>query len=102
MFRTGPGTKLEAISRSLAAFEVDRLSPVSLAGWSVVVEGIAQEVTSADAPGVRERLADLPVRPWAAGDRHHFVRIVAMSITGIRLSPADEGNLRRGARFASR
>jgi nitroimidazol reductase NimA-like FMN-containing flavoprotein (pyridoxamine 5'-phosphate oxidase superfamily) len=88
VFRTAPGTKLEAISRSLVAFEVDRWAPSSGTGWSVVVEGLAQEVTSADAPGLRERLAALPVRPLAAGDRLHFVRIVAFSITGSRLRPA--------------
>jgi hypothetical protein len=85
VFRTAPGTKLEAISRSLVAFEVDRWASSCQAGWSVVVEGIAQEVTSADAPGLRERLAALPVRPLATGDRLHFVRIVPMSITGSRL-----------------
>ncbi|HEY3238003.1 MAG TPA: pyridoxamine 5'-phosphate oxidase family protein [Acidimicrobiia bacterium] len=88
VFRTALGTKLEAITRSPVAFEVDRWAPSSGTGWSVVVEGIAQEVTSADAPGLRERLAALPVRPLAAGDRLHFVRIVPFSITGSRLRPA--------------
>jgi hypothetical protein len=87
VFRTAPGTKLEAISRSLVAFEVDRWAPSGQSGWSVVVEGIAQEVTSADAPGLRERLARLAVRPLATGDRLHFVRIVPFSITGSRLRP---------------
>jgi len=90
VFRTAPGTKLEAISRSLVAFEVDRWAPTCQSGWSVVVEGIAQEVTSADAPGLRERLAALPVRPLANGDRLHFVRIVPISITGSRLRPATD------------
>lgn len=87
VFRTAPGTKLEAISRALVAFEVDRWASSGRSGWSVVVEGLAQEVTSADAPGLRERLAALPVRPLATGDRLHFVRIVPFSITGSRLLP---------------
>ena len=87
VFRTASGTKLEATSRSLAAFEVDRLSPASGMGWSVVVEGIAEEITSADAPSLRERLAALPVRPWAPGDRLHYVRIVPLAITGSRFLP---------------
>jgi uncharacterized protein len=62
VFRTAPGTKLEAITRSLVAFEVDRLSP-SATGWKVVVEGIAQEVTSADGPSLRERIAAFPSTP---------------------------------------
>lgn len=89
VFRTAPGSKLEAISRSLVAFEVDRFSPSSGTGWSVVVEGFAQEVTSADAPGLRERMAALRVRPWTSGDRHHYVRIIPVSITGSRLRPAE-------------
>jgi nitroimidazol reductase NimA-like FMN-containing flavoprotein (pyridoxamine 5'-phosphate oxidase superfamily) len=91
VFRTAPGTKLEAISRSLVAFQVDCWAP-SGTGWSVVVEGFAQEVTSADAPGLRERLAALPLRPWAPGDRLHFVRIVPFTITGARLHPTTNGN----------
>lgn len=93
VFRTGPGTKLAAISRSPVAFEVDRLAPSAGSGWSVVVEGIAQEVTGVDPPGLRERLAVLPLRPWAGGgDRLHYVRIVPLSITGARLRPAVHGN----------
>jgi nitroimidazol reductase NimA-like FMN-containing flavoprotein (pyridoxamine 5'-phosphate oxidase superfamily) len=91
VFRTAPGTKLEAVSRSLVAFQVDRWAP-SGTGWSVVVEGFAQEVTSADAPGLRERLAALPLRPWAPGDRLHFVRIVPFAITGTRAHPTTNGN----------
>ncbi len=83
VFRTASGTKLEAITRSLVAFEVDRLT--SLRPWTVTVKGLAQEITSADGPGLRERLAALHVRPWAPGDRLHYVRILADSITGRRL-----------------
>jgi nitroimidazol reductase NimA-like FMN-containing flavoprotein (pyridoxamine 5'-phosphate oxidase superfamily) len=87
VFRTASGTKLEAISRSLVAFEVDRFTASTRTGWSVVVEGFAQEVTSVDAPGLRERMAALPVRPWAPGDRLHYVRIVPVTITGVHLHP---------------
>jgi nitroimidazol reductase NimA-like FMN-containing flavoprotein (pyridoxamine 5'-phosphate oxidase superfamily) len=85
VFRTAPGTKLHTISRSLAVFEVDHWGPSEGSGWSVVVEGLAQEITSADAPGLRQRPGALPLRPWAAGDRHHFVRILPLTITGYRV-----------------
>ena len=85
VFRTAPGTKLEAMSRSLVTFEVDRWTPSCRTGWTVVVKGWAQEVTSADGPGLRERLAALPVHPLADGDRLHYVRIVPVSISGSRL-----------------
>lgn len=83
VFRTAAGTKLDAVRRSFVAFEVDR-APTSGSGWSVVVEGWAHEVTSADAPGLRERLAALPLFPVAGGDRHRYVRIVPAGITGSR------------------
>jgi uncharacterized protein len=89
VFRTAPGTKLSAIPRSLVAFEVDGRTAASGRAWSVVVEGLAQEVTSADAPSLRDRLAHLPVYPLAAGERQHFVRITPFSITGSRFRLAD-------------
>ena len=50
VFRTGPGTKLDAATRgSVVAFEADEIEPFSHAGWSVVVTGVAQEVTRRDA-----------------------------------------------------
>jgi nitroimidazol reductase NimA-like FMN-containing flavoprotein (pyridoxamine 5'-phosphate oxidase superfamily) len=84
VFRTAPGTKLHAITRSLVTFEADGWSTASRTAWSVVVDGFAQEVTSADAPGLRERLARLPVHPLAGGERRHYVRITPFSITGSR------------------
>jgi uncharacterized protein len=88
VFRTAPGTKLYAIDRSLVVFEVDRWATSPQSGWTVTVQGWAQEVTSADAPGLRERLAALPVHPLAGSGRHHYVRIVPCSIAGSRLRPA--------------
>jgi hypothetical protein len=84
VFRTAVGTKLHAISRSLVSFEVDGWSPPSQSPWYVVVEGLAQEITSADSPSLRERLARLPVYPLAAGDRHHYVRITPAMVCGRR------------------
>lgn len=83
VFRTGPGTKLVAVAQALVAFEVDRLE--GSRPWTVTVRGWAQEITSADGPGLRERLAALHVRPWASGDRLHYVRIQPETITGLRL-----------------
>jgi nitroimidazol reductase NimA-like FMN-containing flavoprotein (pyridoxamine 5'-phosphate oxidase superfamily) len=84
VFRTAPGTKLEGTTRSAVAFQADHLSAGSVTGWSVVVQGIAQEITSADAPDVHERVAALNVRSWASGDRVHFVRILPLSLNGTR------------------
>ncbi|MDQ1568470.1 MAG: uncharacterized protein QOF96_3350 [Actinomycetota bacterium] len=88
VFRTAPGAKLEGVSRSMAAFQVDHLPPGSVKGWSVEVEGIAQEITSADGPALHERIDALHVRSWASGDRSYFVRILPIAVRGTRYGPA--------------
>jgi nitroimidazol reductase NimA-like FMN-containing flavoprotein (pyridoxamine 5'-phosphate oxidase superfamily) len=88
VFRTAPGAKLEGVSRSLAAFQVDHLIPGSVTGWSVEVEGIAQEITSADSPALHERIDALHVRSWASGDRSYFVRILPIAVRGTRYGQA--------------
>ena len=46
VFRTAPGTKLTAaMRRSVVAFEADRGDPCGAWGWSVLVQGVASEVT---------------------------------------------------------
>ncbi|MGA9112477.1 MAG: pyridoxamine 5'-phosphate oxidase family protein [Candidatus Dormiibacterota bacterium] len=46
VFRTAPGTKLTAaMRRSVVAFEADRWDPCGAWGWSVLVQGVASEVT---------------------------------------------------------
>lgn len=79
VFRTGTGSKLHALSRSMVAFEVDRLSPDG-DGWSVVVEGLAQELL----PGDPARLAAeaLDLRPWAPGDKPYLVQVVPFRLRG--------------------
>lgn len=85
--RTDAGRKLEGLSRSPVAFEVDEIDRAGHAGWSVVVHGQAQEVTPYDRTDVVQRLAALPLQPWV-GDKAHTVRIVLASISGRRIRPA--------------
>lgn len=85
VFRTAPGTKLEAALRAPVAFEVDRVDRATRSGWSVVVRGVAEEVTSFSGPGVRQRLESLPLDTWAPGKKGCLVRIVPGSITGRRV-----------------
>ena len=83
VLRTGTGTKLWAATRSPVAFEVDSL--VGDAPWSVVVTGVAYEITSDDEPDVIERIHALPLHPWAPGDKPYYVRIAATEISGRRI-----------------
>jgi nitroimidazol reductase NimA-like FMN-containing flavoprotein (pyridoxamine 5'-phosphate oxidase superfamily) len=91
VFRTGPGTKLQAAIRGPVAFEVDHIDRASRSGWSVVVRGFAEEVTTFSGPGVRERLESLTIQPWAPGEKACLVRITARSITGRRIRGRSSG-----------
>ena len=73
-----------------AVFEVDEASKLFETGTSVMVHGTLHEVIE---PKERERLSWLPLRTWAPGDRDHFVRIDAHSVTGRRIgrAHAEEG-----------
>jgi len=87
VIRTDAGSKLEGLSRSPVAFEVDEIDRARHVGWSVVVHGVAQEVTPYDRHDDLERLTSLPLHPWA-GEKVHTVRIVPKTITGRRIRPA--------------
>jgi uncharacterized protein len=85
VFRTGEGSKLAAASRNaVVAFEADDIDREYQRGWSVVVVGRAEEVTE---PSLRQRLTDLPLRPWASGVRDHVIRIPIEIIYGRRIAP---------------
>jgi hypothetical protein len=83
LVRIRPGSALATVARpSVVAFQVDGLDQRSESGWTVTVVGSSQEVRSRDE---RERIALLPLRPWASGGRDHIVRIDLDRVTGRRL-----------------
>jgi hypothetical protein len=53
--RTHPGTKLSAADHANVTFEVDHIDPISRSGWSVLIRGLAEEVTSAHRTELIER-----------------------------------------------
>jgi len=89
VFWTRPGTKLWAIRRSNVTFEVDAFDLWRASGWSVMVKGEAQEMTVEYNPNLVARSKAAGATPWAPGARSHVVRIVAESITGRRIRPAE-------------
>jgi nitroimidazol reductase NimA-like FMN-containing flavoprotein (pyridoxamine 5'-phosphate oxidase superfamily) len=76
VFRSDPGSKLDALREHPASFQVDRIDPFHRTGWSVLVQGFAYETSP----------ADVEVEPWDAGPKAHWVRIYAGGITGRRLT----------------
>jgi uncharacterized protein len=89
LYRTGVGTKLWSVHRSNVTFEVDMIDIAHRSGWSVMVMGVAQEM-SIDRNRQDISRAELGgASPWAPGDRDHFIRIVADQITGRRIRPGE-------------
>ena len=82
--RSDPGTKLAAADLSHVAFEIDGTDEEARSGWSVVVQGPAFDVTES-VDEISDLVRDLPVDPWAAGDKAHWLRIEARLISGRRL-----------------
>lgn len=87
VFRTDEGTKLTEATRGKVCFQLDRFDDPSQSGWSVLVQGWAEEITQYDHPAV-QALRDLPVRPWAGGAKSHWFRIRPTAITGRRIPEA--------------
>lgn len=83
VFRTDLGGLLDEAHGADVAFEVDHMDPATGTGWSVVVSGRAEEVAS---PAELARMRELSVRPWAPGDREHYVRVLPRAITGRRIA----------------
>jgi nitroimidazol reductase NimA-like FMN-containing flavoprotein (pyridoxamine 5'-phosphate oxidase superfamily) len=88
IFHTGLGTKLYALLQSTKAwFEVDGIDADEQGGWSVIVEGVSEEVTSA---GELARLRASGPMPWAPGTKHRCFRIRAVTVTGRRIIHASD------------
>jgi nitroimidazol reductase NimA-like FMN-containing flavoprotein (pyridoxamine 5'-phosphate oxidase superfamily) len=85
VFRTAPGTKLDAATRNaIVAFEVDDIEPASHSGWSVVVVGTAREVTD---PDDVEELALANIPRWAPATSERIVEVSTELVTGRRIGP---------------
>lgn len=85
LFRTGGGQTFLAAERGeVVAFEVDEFDIDRQLGWTVTAMGHLGMVTDA---AELERMRELPLRPWAPGERPNLVRLDVESITGRRLVP---------------
>lgn len=82
-FRTAPGSKLLAALRlQQVTFQFDDVDEAWREGWSVLAFGRLRMVTNPDELAIAE---ELPLRPWARGDRPHYLRMDIDRLTGRRL-----------------
>jgi nitroimidazol reductase NimA-like FMN-containing flavoprotein (pyridoxamine 5'-phosphate oxidase superfamily) len=83
VFRTAYGTKLEQALVARVAFEVDSWDPDARVGWSVVLKGVANEVTTGIDP-FSATLRTRKVSPQAPGNRERWIAIYPSEISGRR------------------
>ncbi len=89
LFRTAEaGTTEEDLRTGIShaefrvAFEVDHFDTQAREGWSVLVQGPAHHLDSAEERAEAETLG---IEPWPGGEREHFIRITPVRITGRRI-----------------
>jgi uncharacterized protein len=84
VLRTSLGAKLANAPFTKVAFEVDEIDEISREGWSVLVQGVGQDISTSIDP-CSERLRAIAPQPWAGGERAHYIRVVPREITGRRV-----------------
>lgn len=83
-FRTAPGSKLMAALRmQQVTFQLDHVDETWEQGWSVLAFGRLRMITDDEELTAAQQL---PLRPWAAGDKPHFLRLDVARLTGRRLT----------------
>jgi uncharacterized protein len=83
VFRTDFGTKFDALLRHPVGFQVDSIDPHHRTGWTVLVQGIAHEMT----PQVAEHLT---LESWT-GPKQRWLRVVPREVSGLRIGrPEDD------------
>jgi nitroimidazol reductase NimA-like FMN-containing flavoprotein (pyridoxamine 5'-phosphate oxidase superfamily) len=89
VFRTHPGTILQAAEHANVTFEVDEIDRASRSGWSVLVRATAEEVGPEHRADLMARTEQTGVEPWAPGDKGHWVRLITHEISGRRIVPGE-------------
>lgn len=91
VFRTAKGTKLDRSLSGRIAFEVDGWDSQTGIGWSVVLRGVAEEVTKGNDP-FSEALRARKVVPLAPGEREHWIAVYPAQISGRRFRSSAAGS----------
>jgi nitroimidazol reductase NimA-like FMN-containing flavoprotein (pyridoxamine 5'-phosphate oxidase superfamily) len=84
VFRTTVDGVLARLAGRQAVFEVDGFDIASRTGWSVCVRGMGRDIAAARFRAV-QHLLDLPVIPWAPGQRDRWFAITPDEVSGRRI-----------------
>ena len=86
VFRMSSGSIANTIPMTEIAFEIDDYDLDRKSGWSVLVQGRANDVTTT-IDERSEHLRSLTVTPWI-GERSMWIALHAQTISGRRIPPA--------------
>lgn len=82
LFRTGPGTKLDALrERSAISLEADGFNRYGTVAWSVILKGSPEFVTQ---PEDIQEAVEAGLSPWQPGAKDFLVRVTPTEISGRR------------------
>jgi nitroimidazol reductase NimA-like FMN-containing flavoprotein (pyridoxamine 5'-phosphate oxidase superfamily) len=90
VFRTAPGTKLSYAPTSKVAFEIDDYDASTGVGWSVLVQGVALDATSA-LDDISWTARGAVPHPLAPGEKAHRIAISPEQVTGRRFVSRQRG-----------
>lgn len=83
--RTDSARMLGGASLAKVAFQADGFDAGARSGWTVLVQGIGNDVTDA-IDATSEHLQTVPVSPWAPGPKPRLLRIDVKTIEGRRFA----------------
>jgi hypothetical protein len=89
VFRTHVGSHLLAAHHTNIGFQADHLDPATRLGWTVLIQGMAEDVTDRSKDATTERGKRLDIQPWAPGDKPRILRIIPAKISGRELLPGN-------------
>lgn len=84
LFRTVEGTKMRAAPMSWVAFEIDGIDPEAGCAWSVVVKGVAHDVSDT-LDELSERVRSLAATPTGPGDHPLSLALRGELVSGRRV-----------------
>jgi hypothetical protein len=91
VFRTTGDGPLAALDGRRVAIEIDGIDAPRRSGWSILVRGVARDVT--EAPDVvAARARTVPVDCWAPGPRDRTFVVLPIAITGRVIPVGPDGD----------
>jgi uncharacterized protein len=90
VFRTHIGSTLLDANHANVGFEVDYLDHDEHRGWSVLIQGMAEDVTDRAKDATADRSRQLDIAPWPPGDKPRVLRVIPARITGREIVSGDE------------